>query len=72
MPPGVINVHGEFVYSSAVFIACRHRLQNKDSGAPRQEDKAADMGHGGARALPHHHHVVLPWRHGHHARLRYH
>lgn len=49
----------------------RHRFQNKDSGASRQEDKAPDLGHGGAGALPHHHHVVLPRRDGDHARIRH-
>lgn len=52
-------------------MTCRYRLQNKDSGAPRQEDKAANLGHGGAGALPHDHHVVLPRRDGHHACVRH-
>lgn len=53
-------------------MTCRYRLQNKDGGAPRQKDKAPDMGHGGPGKVPHHNHVVLPRSDGHHARVRHH
>jgi hypothetical protein len=50
----------------------RHRLQDPHNRARRQARQAADMGHGGPGALPHHHHSVLPRRHGHPASLRCH
>lgn len=48
----------------------RHRLQDPHHRARRQARQAADLGHGGPGALPHHHHCLLPWCHGHFVGLR--
>ena len=55
-----------------ILVFYRHRLQDPDNRAGREEDQVADLGHGGTGAVPDHHHGLLPRRHGHHAGVRHH
>uniref|UniRef100_A0A452GU18 Secreted protein n=1 Tax=Gopherus agassizii TaxID=38772 RepID=A0A452GU18_9SAUR len=48
----------------------RRRFQNPDRGDQRRAGQAADLGHGGTGAIPHHHLHVLPQHPRRHHRLR--
>ena len=48
----------------------RCRFQDPHDRAGSKDDQAADLGHGGAGALPHHQQHLLPRRARHHRRVR--
>jgi hypothetical protein len=47
-----------------------HKLKTIPRWQRQEADQAADLGHGGPGALPHHHHLLLPGCAGHPPRLR--
>ena len=53
-------------------IVFRGGLQDSHNRAARGEGEAADLGHGGPGALPHHHQHLLPRHARRHRRLRRH